>query len=184
MKHDPYDQLPPAPAFRVTSRDLIDGEEMPRRTVSEGAGGSNISPYLSWYGFPEATRSFVVTMLDADAPTPSGFWHWAVRDIPAGVTELEPGAGSAGDRGLPSGARHLPNDARHRAYDGPAPPPGHGPHRYFIAVHAVDVETLALDDDATPAYLNFSLLGHTLARAIMAPWYESQSVTDREAEAA
>jgi Raf kinase inhibitor-like YbhB/YbcL family protein len=178
MKHDPYDQTPPAPAFRVTSTDALDGKALPRRTASEGAGGSNLSPQLSWYGFPKETRSFIVTMYDADAPTPSGFWHWLVKDIPASVTELKAGAGSAGDRDLPAGARHHANDARDLAYDGPAPPPGSGPHRYFIAVHALDVASLGVDDDATPAYVNLQLLGHTLARAVMVPWYESAPVTE------
>ena len=184
MKHDPYANLPPAPAFRISSQELFDGKEMPRDTAGQGSGGANISPHLSWYGFPDETRSFVVTMYDADAPTPSGFWHWAVIDIPAAVTELPPGAGSAGDSKLPAGARHLGNDAGVRGYVGPAPPPGHGPHRYFIAVHAVDVESLGVADDASPAYASFVLLGHTLARAVIAPWFESESLGDAESAAA
>jgi Raf kinase inhibitor-like YbhB/YbcL family protein len=182
MKHDPYDQTPPAPAFRVTSTDVIDGKALPRRNASRGVGGSNTSPQLSWYGFPEQTQSFLVTMYDADAPTPSGFWHWLVKDVPASVTELKQGAGTAGDDGLPAGARHHPNDARDRAYDGPAPPQGSGPHRYFIAVHALDVASLDVDDDATPAYLNLQVLGHTLARAVMVPWYENVPMTAAEPE--
>jgi Raf kinase inhibitor-like YbhB/YbcL family protein len=184
MKHDPYDRLPPAPAFRIASEEVLDGKALPRHVAGEGVGGANLSPKLSWYGFPDETRSFVVTMYDADAPTPSGFWHWVVKDIPASVTELAAGAGSHGDSTLPPGARHMPNDARSRAYDGPAPPPGAGPHRYFIAVHALDLDALPIDDDATPAYLNLTLLGHTLARAVIVPWYEVQSLSETEADAA
>jgi Raf kinase inhibitor-like YbhB/YbcL family protein len=184
MKHDPYDNLPPAPAFRTTSQELLDGKAMPRRNASEGSGGTNVSPHLSWYGFPDGTRSFVVTMYDADAPTPSGFWHWVVTDIPASVTELPAGAGQAGDAKLPAGARHLRNDAGVRGYDGPAPPPGSGPHRFFIAVHAVDVDSLGVADDASPAYMSFMLLGHTLARSVIAPWFEAESISDEETAAA
>ena len=185
MKHDPYDEnLPPAPSFRIAGGDVFDGKEIPRQNASEGAGGGGVSPRLSWYGFPDETRSFVVTMYDADAPTPSGFWHWAVADIPAAVTELPAGAGSAGASTLPAGARHLRNDAGVRGYVGPAPPAGHGPHRYFIAVHAVDVESLGVDEDASPAYLSFALLGHTLARAVIVPWFESESLEDEESKAA
>jgi Raf kinase inhibitor-like YbhB/YbcL family protein len=184
MKHDPYENVPPAPGFRIASQDLLDGKEMSRHHASEGSGGRNVSPHLSWYGFPDETQSFVVTMYDADAPTPSGFWHWAVTDIPASVTELPPGAGRAGDSELPVGARHLRNDAGVRGYVGPAPPPGHGPHRYFIAVHAVDVESLGVDADASPAYASFVLLGHTLARAVIAPWFESESLADTETKVA
>jgi Raf kinase inhibitor-like YbhB/YbcL family protein len=178
MRHDPYDTLPPASSFRITSKDVLDGKAMPRQTASEGAGGANESPHLSWYGFPENTRSFVVTMYDADAPTPSGLWHWVVKDIPASVTELRPGSGSRGDASLPDGASHLTNDAGTRAYMGPAPPPGNGAHRYFIAVHAVDVETLGVSRDASPAYLHLDLLGHTLARAVIAPWYETPAIQE------
>ena len=184
MKHDPYENLPPAPGFRIAGGEVFDGKEIPQHNASEGSGGGNVSPHLSWYGFPDETRSFVLTMYDADAPTPSGFWHWAVVDIPAFVTELPAGAGSTADSGLPAGARHLRNDAGVRGYVGPAPPPGHGPHRFFIAVHAVDAESLGVDDDASPAYLSFVLLGHTLARAVIVPWFESESLGDAESEAA
>src|SRR5450759_2735348 len=95
MTNDPYDRVPQAPSFRITSEDVLDGQPMPRRNASETAGGENVSPQLSWYDFPPETRSFVVTMYDADAPTPSGFWHWAVADIPGDVRALPPPAGSA-----------------------------------------------------------------------------------------
>jgi Raf kinase inhibitor-like YbhB/YbcL family protein len=177
MKHDPYRQIPQAPAFRVTSAELTHGGSLPRDAASAASGGSNRSPQLSWYGFPEETRSFVITMYDADAPTPSGFWHWLVKDIPASVTELKAGAGR-GDETLPAGARHHPNDARDRAYDGPAPPPDSGVHRYFIAVHALDVESIGVDEESTPAYLNLQLLNHTLARAVMVSDYARDSAAD------
>ena len=184
MRHDPYDNLPPSPSFRVSSEEVLDGKPLPGHSAGEGAGGANQSPHLSWYGFPDDTRSFVVTMYDADAPTPSGFWHWVVKDIPVAVTELEGGAGSRGDSSLPDGATHLRNDAGLRAYSGPAPSPGSGVHRYFIAVHAVDVDTLAVDPDATPAYLHLDLLGHTLARAVIAPNFAQASVADEQVDAA
>jgi len=184
MKRDPYDQLPTVAGFRVNGTEVLDGKEMPRSAVSEGSGGSNVSPRLSWYGFPDGTRSFVLTMYDPDAPTPSGFWHWAVADIPASVTELDAGAGSRGDEGLPAGARHLRNDAGERGYLGPAPPPGSGTHRFFIAVHAIDVESIGVPDDASPAYLSFQMLGHTLARAVMMSTFQGESIADSEAAAA
>jgi hypothetical protein len=184
MRHDPYKNLPEAPSFRVTSPEVLDGKAMPRRMTSEAAGGANVSPPLTWYGFPEETRSFVVTMFDADARTPSGFWHWVIKDIPAGIEGLEEGAGRPGDTSLPAGARHVRNDAGNPAYDGPDPPPSHRPHRYFIAVYALDVERLPVDEDTSVASLHLALLGHTLARAVMMPTSEAQTMDRERTEAA
>ena len=66
----------------------------------------------------------------------------------------------------------LDNDASAPRFIGAAPPPGHGPHRYFIAVHALDVESLGLPEGATPAYLGFNLFGHAIARAVIVGTYE------------
>ncbi len=57
-------------------------------------------------------------------------------------------------------------------YVGAAPPPGHGPHHYYIVVHAVDVESLGLPAETRPAFLGYTLFSHTLARAVIVPTYE------------
>ena len=171
---DPYAFLPQVPAFTVTSTDLTDGQAMPLPQVSGmmGAGGEDASPQLAWTGFPEETRGFAVTVYDPDAPTASGFWHWVVTGIPASVTELPRGAGDQAGSGLPEGARQLRNDGGFPGYVGAAPPAGHGPHRYFVVVHAVDTETLDVDADTRPAVLGFNLFFHTLARATMVVTHE------------
>src|SRR5580692_12055306 len=109
---NPYDFLPEVPSFTVTSTDVADGQKMSMPQVSGvfGAGGEDVSPQLAWSGFPEQTKSFAVTCYDPDAPTASGFWHWAIANIPASVTELETGAGSP-DATLPDGAVALAGDA-------------------------------------------------------------------------
>jgi hypothetical protein len=170
---NPYDFLPQVPAFAVTSTDVTEGETLPSRCVSGvmGAGGEDHSPQLSWSGFPEGTKSFAVTVYDPDAPTASGFWHWAVANIPASVTELPGGAGSEGGA-LPDGAVQLRNDGGFAGYVGAAPPSGHGPHRYFVVVHAVDTDRLDVAADTTPAVLGFNLFFHTLARATLVGRYE------------
>ncbi len=142
--YNPYDFLPKLPSFTLTSESVTDGQPLANDQVSGimGAGGSDVSPQLSWSGFPEETRSFAVTMYDPDAPTASGFWHWAVANLPATVTDLPAGVGDGS--GLPGDAMTLANDAGLKRFIGAAPPPGHGPHRYFIAVHAVDVEKLEI----------------------------------------
>jgi Raf kinase inhibitor-like YbhB/YbcL family protein len=174
MSWDPYDNLPPAARFSLTSRDLRAGDKLAMAQVSGifGAGGQDASPQLSWSGFPSATRSFVVTMCDPEAPTVSGFWHWAVVNIPAGITDLPTGAGDESGSKLPPGAFQLPNDARLKRYVGAAPPAGHGRHRYIFAVLALAAERVEIAAEATPAWLMFNLFDGTLGRAFLEGWYE------------
>jgi Raf kinase inhibitor-like YbhB/YbcL family protein len=176
MPHDPYADLPDLPSFELKSADIADGRTLASPQVSGifGAGGTDTSPQLSWAGFPSETKSFAVTVYDPDAPTASGFWHWAVVDIPVSVTSLESGAGDDTGSGLPSGAFQLANDAGLTRYLGAAPPAGHGPHRYFTVVHAVDVETLGIPAEARPAFLGFNLFSHAIARAVLTPIYENK----------
>src|SRR5438067_2062094 len=174
MSYDPYANLPPAASFTLTSRDLREGEKLAMPQVSRvfGAGGEDVSPQLSWSGFPRETKSFVVTMCDPEAPTVTGFWHWAVVNIPANVTELPAGAGDESGSGLPPGAFQLPNDARLKRYVGAGPPQGHGRHRYIFAVLALAAERVEIDKEATPALLMFNLFNGTLGRAFLEGWYE------------
>lgn len=165
---DPYAKLPAVGSFTVTSTDVVDGERLGEEFVFSGG---NTSPQLAWSGFPEGTQGFVVTIFDADAPTPCGFWHWLVVGLGVGTTELARGAGAAGHGGLPAGAFHVRNDYGQKAYGGAAPPPGDMAHRYYHVVHAIDVPGLDVDDDATPAVVSFHLAFHTLARAIITPVY-------------
>jgi Raf kinase inhibitor-like YbhB/YbcL family protein len=160
---DPYALLPVVPSFEVTSEDLQDGQPLGAAQVA----GADVSPQLSWRGFPAETRSFVVSCFDPDAPTPSGYWHWGVVDIPVTTTDLPAGAGAEGDGKLPVGAFQVRNDGGPKAYGGAAPPPGDQPHRYYFVVHAVDVDRLGVDSDASNAAVAFNLAFHTLARAIL-----------------
>jgi Raf kinase inhibitor-like YbhB/YbcL family protein len=174
MSRDPYANLPQAAVFALTSTDLQEGEKLAMPQVSGvfGAGGQDRSPQLSWSGFPPETRSFAVTMFDPDAPTVSGFWHWAIVNIPHAVTQLPTDAGDELGAALPHGAVQLPNDARMARYVGAAPPDGHGRHRYIFAAHALNAERIEIDAQATPAFLMFNVLDKTLARAFLTGWYE------------
>lgn len=166
--NDPFARLPEAASFTVTSATVEDGASWPSAQWSSGVpGGGDVSPQLSWSGAPEGTKSYAVTVYDPDAPTGSGFWHWAVADIPAHVTSLPEGAGDDTGSGLPEGAFQLPNDARAARYLGAAPPAGHGRHRYFVVVHALDVASVGIPADTTPAVLGFTMTGHVLGRAVL-----------------
>ncbi|WP_298227041.1 YbhB/YbcL family Raf kinase inhibitor-like protein [Gryllotalpicola sp.] len=169
--HDPYEELSElreVGVFSVTSSSAGHNRPWPLKYRNAGVGGQDVSPQLAWSGFPAETKSFAVTIYDPDAPTGSGFWHWAVYNIPAEVTELKEGVGSLTGE-LPVGALTLKNEIRTRDYTGAAPPAGTGVHRYFTVVHALDVDRLDLDPESTPAVLGFTLHFHTLARAIIVP---------------
>ncbi|MCV7193753.1 YbhB/YbcL family Raf kinase inhibitor-like protein [Mycolicibacterium brumae] len=170
--YNPYDFLPELPSFTLTSASFTDGQPWSNPQVSGifGAGGEDESPQLSWSGFPEETRSFAVTVYDPDAPTVSGFWHWAVCNLPGTVTDLPAGVGDGSE--LPGDALTLRNDAGLRRFLGAGPPPGHGPHRYIVAVHAVGVERLDIPEDASPAFLGFNLFSNAIARATIYGTYE------------
>lgn len=172
--YNPYEFLPDLPSFTLSSDTFTDGQAWGNDQVSGimGAGGNDVSPHLAWSGFPEETRSFAVTVYDPDAPTASGFWHWAVANLPATVTELAAGAGDGS--ALPGDALTLRNDAGLKRFIGAAPPPGHGPHRYIVAVHAVGAERLDLPEEATPAFLGFNLFQQAIARAIIHGTYEQK----------
>jgi len=164
---DPYELLPKAGSFTLTSTDVANGEPL---TDDHAFAGGNTSPQLSWSGFPEETKAFVVTCFDPDAPIVSGFWHWVLVNLPATVTSLETGAGTT--ERLENGAFHVRNDFGTKNFGGAAPPAGDQVHRYYFVVHAIDVEALDVDADATPAVVSFNLAFHTLARAIITPTYQ------------
>lgn len=124
---DPYQALPELPVFTLTSADMTAGGQMPTAQI---ATGENLSPQLSWRGFPKETQSFLLTCFDPDAPTPSGFWHWLITDIPAEMTSLPTGAGSS-DLELDGPAFHLRNDGGGWSYMGGSAEGGSSAPLYF-----------------------------------------------------
>lgn len=164
---DPYAELATLKSFAplaVTSADVRDGEPLAKPQWGTGSGGSDTSPQLSWSAGPAGTLSYAVTCFDPDAPTGSGYWHWAVYNIPSTVTSLVANAGAPDGLHLPAGAVTLPNEERLTSYLGAGPPPTTGVHRYIFAVHALDVDYLDLDPQSTPAVLGFNVHFHGLAR--------------------
>lgn len=167
-KIDPFvavDAVRQVAALTLSSADMREGEPLPTAVYDAASGGEDRSPQLSWSGAPAGTKSYVVTCYDPDAPTGAGFWHWAVANIPASVTSLETGAGNPSRGLLPAGAITMPNEARVPAFIGAGPPEGTGVHHYWFNVFALDVESIDIDPQATPAVLGFMMRNAVLARA-------------------
>ncbi|REJ03953.1 YbhB/YbcL family Raf kinase inhibitor-like protein [Microbacterium bovistercoris] len=168
FSYDPYAalaELRPVAPLELTSPDFEAGGPVPVSAWSASRGGEDRHPTLRWSQPPAGTKSIAISCFDPDAPTGSGFWHWAVGNLPADLRSLDAGDGDAAS--LPAGAVVLPNEARLQRYIGAAPPPGTGVHRYFFVVDALDVEAIDLDGDETPAYLGFNRHFHCLARGVL-----------------
>lgn len=126
-------------AFTLSSPSFENGGRIPARFTCEG---DDISPHLRWSGAPEGTESFALLCDDPDAP--AGTWHhWAVYDIPPDMTELPENCPKTA---RVDGALQAINDFGRPGYGGPCPPPGHGTHRYYFRLLALDVATLELAD--------------------------------------
>ena len=137
-----------------------------------GCGGGNKSPHLAWSGAPAGTKSFAVHCFDPDAPTGSGFWHWVVVNIPAGVTELPLDAGNPMSGKLPAGALMTRTELGNSGYLGPCPPQGDHPHRYLFTVFAVGTDKLQVAADTSAAIIGFQLNFNTLAKAALMGLYK------------
>jgi len=149
-------------AFKLMSSAFADGGLIPKLHTCEGA---DISPSLEWSGEPPNTRSLLLIADDPDAP--AGTWnHWLLYDLPAAVRSLAQGykSGKLGVSGV--------NDFGRPGYGGPCPPKGHGPHRYFFKLYALDVESLKLPPGARRSEIDRAMRGHVLAEAQYMGRYE------------
>lgn len=145
----------PEPPVRLdlTSAAFSTGATIPVRHTCEG---EDLSPALTWNNVPEGTRTFALVVDDPDAPGKT--WvHWLVWDIPASARSLPEGLGpTAGD------VRQGTNDFKSIGYGGPCPPKGHGAHRYFFRLFALD-RRVDLPPGATRAEVDAAMKGHVLA---------------------
>jgi len=159
-------------ALTLTSNNFKDGgvlgmEHVLSAAYGFGTSGGNKSPHLAWSGAPAGTKSFAVHCFDPDAPTGSGFWHWVVVNIPADVHELKTDAGNLKANLMPKGAIQARTDLGQTGYIGPAPPPGHGAHRYVFTVFAVKEASLPVTADTSAAVVGFHLHFNTLEKATL-----------------
>lgn len=154
--------------FTLSSSSLQDGTFAPAQALNKfNCTGGDISPALSWTGAPAGTRSFAITLFDPDARRGQGFWHWTMYDIPAGTTSLPENAGAPASGLAPAGSVQGPTSFGAAGYGGPCPPKGDAPHHYQLTVYALDVATLDVPSDATPADLGKIFGAHALGSAVL-----------------
>lgn len=143
--------MAPDSTFQLNSDAFEEGGSIPQR---HSCRGEDISPALAWFGQPEGTAGFALTVTDPDA---RGFVHWVVWNIPSSVNSLTEGA-------LPAGAVEGTNNFRRVGWAGPCPPSGS--HRYVFTLFALD-STIDLPEGATLSELQNAIDGHVLARATL-----------------
>jgi len=148
--------------FTLESPAFAAGATIPKLYTCEGA---DVSPELRWQDAPAGTRSFALIVDDPDAPGRT-FTHWVLFDIPADRTSLPEGL-QPGDVGVAGR-----NDFGKTGYGGPCPPPGHGPHRYFFTLYALDTETLNLERGASRTEVERAMSGHIVGKAQLMGRYE------------
>jgi len=149
-------------SFQLFATAFAEGGWIPDLHTCQGA---DLSPSLEWSGEPAGTLSFALMVDDPDAP--GGVWnHWLLYDIPARVHNLAQGykAGSLGSSGK--------NDFGKPGYGGPCPFKGHGPHRYFFKLYALNIQTLGLPHSVKRPQLDQAMEGHILAEARYMGRYE------------
>lgn len=128
--------------------------------------GEDSSPFLKWDNAPSGTKCFALTCVDPDAPM--GDWiHWITWNIPADWKSLpkniSPDDQSQFTQGINSWGR--------TGYGGPCPPVGHGPHRYYFTLYALDKE-LSLDSLAQIDDLLQAIKDHIIEKAEIMGKYE------------
>lgn len=144
--------------LRLTSTAFNDGMAIPRRHAGSGLG-DNRSPALAWHTLPRGTKALVLIVEDPDAPLPRPFVHALAWWATTPQRSLPEGALSAAAEAVKMGR----NDFGHVDYQGPAPPPFHGPHRYIFQLFALS-RPPKLERGATRSALLDAMRDAVLAR--------------------
>ena len=123
--------------IELTSTAFAQGQPIPKEYTGEGA---DVSPPISWSGLPEGTPELVLICDDPDAPTAEPWVHWVIYKIPVAMAGLPEGIERRARLKQPAGVLQGKNSwpSQNVGYRGPMPPPGHGTHRYFFRLYALE----------------------------------------------
>jgi Raf kinase inhibitor-like YbhB/YbcL family protein len=140
------------------------GRALPERFTADGEG---ISPPLRWSNPPDATRSMILIVEDADSPTPAPLVHVIATGIPITKAGLFEGELHVHEGGPVIGK----NSYMKPAWLPPDPPPGHGTHRYAFQLFALDYGPKLGDHPGRREVLR-ALEDHVLARGQLIGTYK------------
>ena len=158
-----------AEGFTLQSSDMQGQMSIKQEFNGFGCSGQNISPQLHWSDAPKASKSFAITIYDADAPTGSGWWHWLVVNIPKESHSIVSNASA--NKQLPKGAIESMNDYLVTHFGGACPPKGDLAHQYVTTIHALDVESLPIKAESNPALVGYMINAHTIAKSSIITYY-------------
>jgi Raf kinase inhibitor-like YbhB/YbcL family protein len=131
----------------------------------------NISPPIEWSDVPDV-KAWAVIVEDPDAPREHPFVHWMIWNIQGEVRSLPEGMPNTDVLVTPQGAVQGRNDMDSYGWFGPRPPVGHGVHRYYFQVFALN-ERIEMGPDTPLIDLLHALKGRTLAKGEMMATYEA-----------
>lgn len=143
-------------------------EMIPRKYTGDG---EDKSPPLSWSVVPPGTKELALIVDDPDAPTPTPWVHWVLYRIPAEARSLPEGIAPSLRVAQPAGLAQGKNSWGKIGYGGPAPPKGHGRHRYFFKLYALD-SPVDLEPGAAKEALLKAMSGHVLAEGELIGTYQ------------
>lgn len=156
--------------FTLTSNDLSGQLTKKQEFSGFGCSGKNISPDLSWSDAPKERKSFAIIMYDKDAPTGSGWWHWTMFNIPSTTKSIASNASNS--KLLPKGTVEGTNDYGFVGFGGACPPKGHGNHTYVITIHALDIDSLDINEKTNQAIVGYKINAHTIKKSSIISYYE------------
>jgi Raf kinase inhibitor-like YbhB/YbcL family protein len=151
----------------ITSPAFQDSERIPDVYAMDGG---NVSPALYWSRLPEGTAAVAIICEDPDAPGREAFTHWVLFNIPPSLPGVPEGIPKEDKPSEVAGAEQGVNDFGNVGYDGPAPPPGRGVHRYQFQLYALD-EMLSLPPEVTKLALQWTMEGHILGKGVLRGLY-------------
>lgn len=131
----------------------------------------NISPPLQWTPVPGAV-SYALIVEDPDAPRDLPFIHWMAWNIPGTARGLPEGLANAAEPVTPQDMVQGRNDNGSYGWFGPRPPAGHGVHRYYFQVFALD-RTIPMGPDTPLEELVSALKGDVIAEGQLVATYEA-----------